>query len=80
MATKTTIEVPVEEQITTTDFVEETSNQASEVEAAGEIARLSKEEVLALVEARKDELEVLVTLGAGDIENYAQAITQILKS
>ena len=41
---------------------------------------ISKEEVLALVEARKDELEVLVTLGAGDIENYAQAITQILKS
>ena len=41
---------------------------------------ISKEEVLALVEAKKDELEVLVTLGAGDIENYAQAITQILKS
>ena len=49
MATKTTIEVPVEEQITTTDFVEETSNQASEVEATGEIARLSKEEVLTLL-------------------------------
>ena len=49
MATKTTIVVPVEEQITTTDFVEETSNQASEVEATGEIARLSKEEVLTLL-------------------------------
>ena len=41
---------------------------------------IRKEEVLALVETRKDELEVLVTLGAGDIENYAQAITQILKN
>jgi UDP-N-acetylmuramate--alanine ligase len=41
---------------------------------------ISKEEVLALVEARKDELEVLVTLGAGDIENFSTAITEILKS
>ena len=39
---------------------------------------IHKEEVLALVESKKAELEVLVTLGAGDIENYAQAITQIL--
>ena len=40
---------------------------------------IRKEEVLDLVKAKKDELDVLVTLGAGDIENYAQAITQILK-
>ena len=40
---------------------------------------ISKTEVLALVEEKKAELEVLVTLGAGDIENYATAITQILK-
>jgi hypothetical protein len=36
--------------------------------------------VLATVEAKKDELEVLVTLGAGDIENYATEITKILKN
>ena len=40
---------------------------------------IRKEETLAFVESKKEELEVLVTLGAGDIENYAQAITQILK-
>ena len=59
MATKTTIEVPVEEQITTTEFVEETNDQTTEIAAAdlqqtevgatSEIARLSKEEVLALL-------------------------------
>ena len=40
---------------------------------------ISKSEVLALVEEKKAELEVLVTLGAGDIENYATEITNILK-
>lgn len=40
---------------------------------------ISKEEVPALVKAKRDALEVLVTLGAGDIENYAPVITQILK-
>ena len=40
---------------------------------------ISKSEVLDIVEAGKDQLEVLVTLGAGDIENYAAAITNILK-
>ena len=41
---------------------------------------ITKSEVLATIEAKKDDLEVLVTLGAGDIENYATAITEILKS
>lgn len=59
MATKTTIEVPVEEQITTTEFVVQTNDQTTEIAAAdlqqtevgamSEIARLSKEEVLALL-------------------------------
>lgn len=40
---------------------------------------IRKEEVLAFVEAQKGQLEVLVTLGAGDIENYATEITRILK-
>ena len=40
---------------------------------------ISKSDVLATVEAKKNELEVLVTLGAGDIENYATEITKILK-
>ena len=40
---------------------------------------ISKSDVLATVEAKRDELEVLVTLGAGDIENYATEITKILK-
>ena len=40
---------------------------------------ISKSEVLDIVEAGKEQLEVLVTLGAGDIENYAAAITNILK-
>lgn len=40
---------------------------------------INKSEVLALVEAKKSELQVLVTLGAGDIENYAEEITNILR-
>lgn len=40
---------------------------------------ISKEDVLAVVESKKDEFEVLVTLGAGDIENYATEIAQILR-
>ena len=39
---------------------------------------ISRDEVLATVEAKKEELEVLVTLGAGDIENFASEITSIL--
>lgn len=41
---------------------------------------IGKSEVVATVEAKKNDIEVLVTLGAGDIENYAAEITQILKS
>jgi UDP-N-acetylmuramate--alanine ligase len=41
---------------------------------------ISKEEVLDTVKAKKEELEVLVSLGAGDIENYAPQITEILTS
>ena len=37
-------------------------------------------EVTATVKAKKEGLEVLVTLGAGDIENYASEITEILKN
>ena len=40
---------------------------------------IDRNEVLATVKAKKDELEVLVTLGAGDIENFANEITAILK-
>lgn len=41
---------------------------------------IGKDDVLAAVEARKSELEILVTLGAGDIENYASDIVKILKN
>ena len=40
---------------------------------------IQKAEVLATIEAKKETLEVLVSLGAGDIENYATEITKILK-
>ena len=40
---------------------------------------INKEEVVATVQAKKKELEVLVTLGAGDIEDYAARITDILR-
>ena len=72
MATKTTIEVPVEEQITTTEFVEETNDQATEVETVSEVqqpevettselTKLTKEEVLALL-AEKVESEPSTSL------------------
>ena len=41
---------------------------------------IDKRDVLATVEAKKDELDVLVSLGAGDIENLAPQITEILTS
>ena len=41
---------------------------------------IDKGEVLATVEAKKGELDVLVSLGAGDIENFAPQITDILTS
>ena len=41
---------------------------------------IDKREVLATVEAKKGELDVLVSLGAGDIENLAPQITDILTS
>lgn len=40
---------------------------------------IQKAEVLATIEVKKETLEVLVSLGAGDIENYATEITKILK-
>ena len=40
---------------------------------------IAKSEIPAIVAAKKEELEVLVTLGAGDIENFATEITTILK-
>lgn len=39
---------------------------------------IQKSEVLATIEAKKDTLEVFVSLGAGDIENLAPQITEIL--
>ena len=41
---------------------------------------IDKRDVLATVEAKKSELDVLVSLGAGDIENLAPQITEILTS
>lgn len=40
---------------------------------------IHRDEVIDVVKAKKAELEVLVTLGAGDIENFANEITTILK-
>ena len=40
---------------------------------------IAKQEVLDTVKSKREELEVLVTLGAGDIENFATQITEILK-
>ena len=40
---------------------------------------INKSDVLATVEAKRNDLEVLVTLGAGDIENYAEDITRVLQ-
>ena len=40
---------------------------------------ITKSEVLATIKAKKEDIEVLVTLGAGDIENFASQITEILK-
>lgn len=40
---------------------------------------IHRDEVLATVRAKKEQIEVLVTLGAGDIENYAAEITSLLK-
>ncbi len=40
---------------------------------------IQKTEILATIETKKERLEVLVSLGAGDIENYATEITKILK-
>ena len=40
---------------------------------------ISKNQVPELVESIKDDVEVLVTLGAGDLEDYVETITNILK-
>lgn len=40
---------------------------------------ISKDKVLPLVESIKDSVDVLVTLGAGDLDNYADEIAEILK-
>ena len=41
---------------------------------------IEKAELRAVVEDRKSDIEVLMSLGAGDIENYAPQITEILKT
>lgn len=43
------------------------------------IGVISKDKVLPLVESIKDSVDVLVTLGAGDLDNYADEIAAILK-
>lgn len=40
---------------------------------------ISKDQVLPLVESIKDSVDILVTLGAGDLDNYADKIAEILK-
>ena len=40
---------------------------------------ISRNQVPELVESIKDDVEVLVTLGAGDLEDYVETITNILK-
>ncbi len=39
-----------------------------------------KDDVEGLVRSIKDEIQVLVTVGAGDLEDYADKITEILRS
>jgi len=41
---------------------------------------IQKKDMLDTVKAKKEEIEVLITLGAGDIENYTAEITEILKN
>ena len=40
---------------------------------------ISRNQVPELVESIKDDIQVLVTLGAGDLEDYVETITKILK-
>ena len=40
---------------------------------------IDKDEIPSFVEAKKNEIDILVTLGAGDIEDFAVQITNILK-
>ena len=39
---------------------------------------ISKEQILPVIEAKKDALDVLISLGAGDIEDFVPRITEIL--
>ena len=39
---------------------------------------ISKEQILPLIEERKDDIDVLIALGAGDIDDYVPAITRLL--
>lgn len=41
---------------------------------------LTKEELIPLIESRKDSLDVLISLGAGDVEDFVPRITTILES
>ena len=40
---------------------------------------ISKNQVPELVKSIRDDVQVLVTLGAGDLEDYVETITGILK-
>ena len=41
---------------------------------------INKKDVVDLVRTIRDDVQVLVTVGAGDLEDYADRITEILKS
>lgn len=41
---------------------------------------ISKDEIMPYIEANKDRLDVLISLGAGDIENYVPFITETLNN
>jgi UDP-N-acetylmuramate--alanine ligase len=39
---------------------------------------ISKEQILSVIEAKKDDIDVLISLGAGDIEDFVPRITELL--
>ena len=68
MATKTTIEVPVEEQIIKTDIAQENREESIEKDVPNEISRLDKEGVLARLAERVTEEP------SADLRNEGEAV------
>ena len=68
MATKTTIEVPVEEQIIKTDIAQENRDENIEKEVSNEISRLDKEGVLARLAER------VMEEPSADLRNEVEAL------